>query len=217
VSANGRSRSTRTAALLAIAAGLLIAGCGDDGGRVISDGAAEFDKGAEVATTTTAPPPVCPAEVPEGLEKPEVAPLEGDPPTELQVEDMEPGDGEELVEGAPACFHYVLVAASTGDEIDASWDRETPFETTIGAGGNIAGFEQGVVGMKVGGRRRLVIPPDLGYGEAGSPPAGIGPNETLIYVVDLLGVGEPPPATTTTTTTAPEGGSTTTTTTTAPG
>ncbi len=201
---------------------LPVAGCGDDGGRVISDGAAEFDEGAEVATTTTAPPPVCPAEVPEGLEKPEVAPLEGDPPTELQTEDLEPGDGEELVDGAPACFHYVLVAASTGEEVDATWERDGLYETTVGTG--LEGFDQGVVGMKVGGRRRLVIPPELGYGEAGSPETGIGPNETLIYVVDLLGVGQPPPATTTTTapadgsTTAPPAdGSTTTTTTTAPG
>ena len=198
--------------MLAVAAGLVLAGCGDSGGRVISDGAAEFDKGAEVATTTTAPPPVCPAEAPEGLEKPEVAPLEGDPPTELQREDIEVGDGEALVTGAPACFHYVGISVSTGEQFDASWDQEQPFEATIGTGQVIKGWDEGLVGMKVGGRRRLVIPPDLAYGETGSPPA-IGPNETLVYVIDLLGVGEAPP----TTTTAPAGGSTTTTTTTAPG
>jgi len=184
---------------------LVLAACGGDSGRVISDGAAEFDKGAEVATTTTAPPPVCPAEVPEGLDKPEVKAPEGDPPAELAVEDLEPGDGEELVTGAPACFHYVGIAASTGEQFDASWDQEQPFEATIGSGQVIKGWDEGLVGMKVGGRRRLVIPPDLAYGAAGSPPA-IGANETLVYVIDLLGVGALPPTTTATapaSTTAP--------------
>ena len=84
-------------------------------------------------------------------------------------------------------MHYVGVAHSSGEEFDASWDRGEAFQFPLGGGQVIAGWDQGVQGMKVGGRRKLVIPPHLGYGARGAGGA-IKPNETLIFVVDLLGV-----------------------------
>ena len=82
---------------------------------------------------------------------------------------------------------YVGISFKNGRQFDASWDRGEPFAFQLGAGQVIPGWDQGVEGMKVGGRRQLVIPPDLAYGKQGSPPA-IGPNETLVFVIDLLGV-----------------------------
>ena len=118
-------------------------------------------------------------------DKPEVDFPEGPPPTELEVTDLAEGDGPEAAPGATAVVHYVGVAYSTGEEFDASWNRGEPFAFPLGAGNVIAGWDRGVVGMKVGGRRRLVIPPDLAYGERGAG-AVIAPGETLIFVVDLL-------------------------------
>ncbi len=110
------------------------------------------------------------------------------PPAELLIEDIEVGDGPEAVPGQPVEVHYVGHAWSTGDKFDASWDRGDTFGFRLGAGQVIAGWDQGVVGMKLGGRRRLTIPPDMAYGPAGAGGV-IGPNETLVFVVDLLGVG----------------------------
>ena len=97
------------------------------------------------------------------------------------------GDGDEAAPGRTAVVHYVGVAYSSGEEFDASWNRGEPFAFPLGAGRVIAGWDQGVVGMKVGGRRRLVIPPELGYGDRGAGSA-IAPGETLIFVVDLIDV-----------------------------
>ena len=108
-------------------------------------------------------------------------------PTELLVEDLTEGDGQEAGAGDTISAHYVGVAHSTGEEFDASWNRGEPFAFPLGAGAVIAGWDRGVVGMKVGGRRRLVIPPDLAYGDRGAG-AVISPGETLIFVVDLLDV-----------------------------
>src|SRR5688500_19491529 len=119
------------------------------------------------------------------MKKPEVDPIDGPPPTDLVVEDLTVGDGEEAAAGQVATVHYVGVAFSTGEEFDASWNRGEPFSFRLGAGQVIAGWDRGVQGMKVGGRRKLVIPPDLGYGERGAGGA-IAPGETLIFVVDLL-------------------------------
>ena len=121
------------------------------------------------------------------LEKPEVAPIDGPPPTDLVVEDITVGDGEEAKPGQSVNVHYVGVAHSTGAEFDASWNRGSPFSFPLGAGRVIAGWDRGVAGMKVGGRRKLVIPPHLGYGDRGAG-AAIRPGETLIFVVDLLRV-----------------------------
>jgi peptidylprolyl isomerase len=95
------------------------------------------------------------------------------------------GTGEEAKSGQTAVVHYVGVGVSSGEQFDASWDRDEPFSFPLGAGYVIKGWDQGVVGMKVGGRRRLVIPAHLGYGQAGAGGV-IAPGETLIFVVDLL-------------------------------
>jgi FKBP-type peptidyl-prolyl cis-trans isomerase len=119
------------------------------------------------------------------MDKPEVDFPGGEPPTELQVTDINVGDGAEAAAGQTAVVHYVGVAFSSGEEFDASWSRGEPFAFPLGGGRVIAGWDQGVVGMKVGGRRQLVIPPHLGYGDHGAG-AAIPPGETLIFVVDLL-------------------------------
>lgn len=120
-------------------------------------------------------------------EKPEIDFPDGPAPSDLHVTDLVEGDGTEAAPGRTAVVHYVGVAYSTGEEFDASWNRGEPFAFPLGAGNVIAGWDRGVVGMKVGGRRRLVIPPDLAYGERGAG-AVIAPGETLIFVVDLLDV-----------------------------
>jgi len=107
------------------------------------------------------------------------------PPTELIITDLEIGEGAEAQPGGPVTVHYVGVAWSNGQEFDSSWNRNDPFQFNLGAGQVIAGWDQGVAGMKAGGRRQLTIPPHLGYGARGAGGA-IGPNETLVFVVDLL-------------------------------
>jgi peptidylprolyl isomerase len=121
-------------------------------------------------------------------EKPQVEiPADREPPAQLEVEDIVVGDGEEAVPGRQVDVHYVGVAWSNGEQFDASWDRGGTFSFGLGEGRVIKGWDEGVAGMKVGGRRRLTIPPHLAYGERGAGGA-IGPGETLVFVVDLLGV-----------------------------
>jgi peptidylprolyl isomerase len=120
-------------------------------------------------------------------QKPEVDVPDSAPPTELQTEDLSVGDGDEATPGSTVDVHYVGVSWSTGKQFDASWDRGSPFSFGLGQGQVIAGWDQGVAGMRVGGRRRLTIPPGLGYGSRGAGGV-IAPNETLVFVVDLLGV-----------------------------
>jgi peptidylprolyl isomerase len=122
------------------------------------------------------------------MTKPDVGPIEGAPPADLIVEDITVGEGEEARAGQVATVHYVGVAHSSGQEFDASYNRGEPFSFPLGGGRVIAGWDQGVAGMKVGGRRKLVIPPHLGYGNRGAG-AAIKPGETLVFVVDLVGVG----------------------------
>ena len=121
------------------------------------------------------------------MDKPDVGPIEGEPPADLVVEDITVGDGAEATPGNLVSVHYVGVAHSTGREFDASYNRGDAFDFPLGGGQVIAGWDRGVAGMKVGGRRKLTIPPHLGYGARGAGGA-IKPNETLIFVVDLLGV-----------------------------
>jgi peptidylprolyl isomerase len=121
------------------------------------------------------------------LEKPEIDFPGEEPPTELVVEDIAVGDGTQAVAGSTVVAHYVGVAHSTGEEFDASWNRGAPLDFPLGAGMVIAGWDEGIAGMRVGGRRRLVIPPHLAYGDRGAGSA-IGPGETLIFVVDLVDV-----------------------------
>jgi peptidylprolyl isomerase len=119
------------------------------------------------------------------ISKPEVDFPEGEPPERLEVTDIWEGDGKVASAGDRVQVHYVGVAYSTGEEFDASWDRGEPLEFRLGAGQVIAGWDQGVQGMKVGGRRQLVIPPGLAYGNRGAGNA-IAPGETLIFVCDLV-------------------------------
>jgi peptidylprolyl isomerase len=121
-------------------------------------------------------------------EKPQVEVPSGEaPPTELVTEDLVEGTGPEATPGKDVEVHYVGVAWSTNRQFDASWDRRSTFKFPLGGGRVIAGWDQGVAGMKVGGRRRITIPPHLGYGDAGARGAIKG-GETLVFVVDLLGV-----------------------------
>jgi peptidylprolyl isomerase len=117
-------------------------------------------------------------------EKPVIPQPEGDPPAELQSEDIVEGDGRTARRGDNVTVQYVGVNFSNGAEFDASWNSGQPFTFTLGSGQVIPGWDEGVAGMKVGGRRQLTIPPDKAYGEQGSPPA-IPPNETLVFVIDL--------------------------------
>ena len=121
------------------------------------------------------------------IEKPEIDFPGGEPPAELQIRDIWVGDGAEAKPGQNVSVHYVGVAFSSGEEFDASWNRGSAFTFPLGGGRVIAGWDQGVAGMKVGGRRELIIPPHLGYGDRGAGGA-IKPGETLIFVVDLLAV-----------------------------
>ena len=150
-----------------LCAALAIAGCGGD------DSSSGGDSTAAAESTDTRPVVEVPA---------------GEPPTELVSEELVEGEGAEAKAGDRVTVQYVGVGYESEEEFDASWDRGEPFTFTLGAGEVIPGWDQGVAGMKVGGRRELIIPPELAYGPEGSPPV-IGPNETLIFVVDLVSVG----------------------------
>lgn len=121
------------------------------------------------------------------MSKPVVTVPAGDPPADLVIEDLTVGDGKEATSGTNVEVHYVGVAWSTQREFDASWNRGDTFEFRLGAGQVISGWDQGVTGMKVGGRRVLTIPPHMGYGNQGAGGVIKG-GETLIFVVDLLNV-----------------------------
>ena len=118
-------------------------------------------------------------------QRPEIEFPEGEPPTTLTITDEIVGEGQEAAAGNTVTAHYVGVAFSSGEEFDASWNRGAPLDFRVGVGQVIQGWDQGLLGMKVGGRRRLEIPSHLAYGSRGAGGA-IGPNETLIFVVDLV-------------------------------
>jgi peptidylprolyl isomerase len=145
-------------------------------------------KDKETAATPAAAATQTPAEAatPEA-KKPEVNVPTGKAPKKLVIKDLKPGTGPEAQDGQTVTVQYVGVSYKNGRQFDASWDRGEPFSFPLGQGQVIPGWDQGVKGMKVGGRRELIIPPDLAYGAQGSPPA-IGKNETLVFVVDLVGV-----------------------------
>ena len=120
-------------------------------------------------------------------DKPEIDFPDSPPPSDLAITDIAEGAGAEATSGATVTAHYVGVSHSTGEEFDASYNRGEPLTFRLGVGQVIAGWDQGIVGMKVGGRRQLVIPPHLAYGDRGAGSA-IAPGETLIFVVDLVDV-----------------------------
>ena len=154
---------------------MLLAGCGDDEEISMTD-----DSGTTEAADLDTKPEV-------GLYLPAER---GEGPSTLVTEDLVVGDGTEAVAGSAVTVHYVGVSWSSGGQFDASWDRGQPFGFELGAGRVIAGWDQGVEGMRVGGRRVLTIPPELAYGDRGAGGV-IGPNETLVFVVDLLAVDPP--------------------------
>ena len=183
-------------AAIAAAAVLGVAGCGDDEDNASTPAGTNQEEPQPAGEappseqTTTPPPPAgdtaaAPAVTGEAGKKPQIAKGEGTPPSGLVVKDIEEGDGAEAQPGDTVSVQYVGESWSTGEEFDSSWSRNAePFQFQLGAGMVIPGWDQGVVGMKVGGRRELVIPPTLAYGPQGQPPT-IGPNETLVFVIDL--------------------------------
>ena len=178
--------------LLSIALALLL------GAGIVACGGDDSSSGETAATPApTETPTAVPAgnvdQIAAGITKntkkePKVVTPEGDPPTRLVIKDIVKGKGPKAKAGDTLSMQYTGYSWSNGQKFDASWDRGgQPFTFTLGSGMVIPGWDQGIVGMKKGGRRLLVIPPDLGYGPAGSGP--IAPNETLVFVVDLEKLG----------------------------
>jgi len=160
--------------VIAVATLTLLTGCTTDGGKP-----SDSPKGNASTTTGANMPKVTGA----ANEAPTITAPTGTPPQELVTEDVIEGTGKEANANSTLTVHYTLMAWSTGKVVESSWNGEP---ATFGLNQVILGWQQGIPGMKVGGRRLLVIPPSLGYGEAGGGP--IGPNETLIFVVDLINV-----------------------------
>jgi len=187
-----RSRTCVGAA--ALLAALLIAGCGSGGSSTITVGNENSADNALIkqgsssssssGTSTTA------AKTPTSgplSKEPKVTPPSGPAPAKLETKELIAGTGAEAKDGDTVTVNYVGVLYKNGKEFDASWKRHEPFSFTLGKGQVIKGWDQGVVGMKVGGRRELIIPAELAYGKTGSPPT-IPPSSPLVFVVDLLGV-----------------------------
>lgn len=167
----------------ALCALLVVAGCG---GGDSSTGSAE-STGSTSTLTEESTAPAKKSESATKKTKPKVTVPKGAPPKQLVIKELEEGTGAEAKAEDEIAVQYVGVDYKNGKEFDSSWSRHEPFVFQLGVGQVIPGWDQGIEGMKVGGRRELIIPPELAYGEAGSPPA-IGPNETLVFVVDLLAV-----------------------------
>jgi peptidylprolyl isomerase len=176
--------------LAALATAVLVAGCGSSAnsssigvGQENPNAAAEIAKSSTSSTATTG---TTPTSGPLSTE-PTVTPPKGPAPTKLVTKDLIVGTGPEAKAGESVTVNYVGVLYKNGKTFDASWKRSEPFTFTLGEGKVIPGWDQGVVGMKVGGRRELIIPAPLAYGAQGSPPT-IPPNSALVFVVDLLSV-----------------------------
>ena len=170
---------------LAVLALTVAAGCGGDDTETADfsvDAPATKTQAAE--TNAAAPDAATPAA--DG-DKPKVQIPSGPPPKQLETRDIKKGTGATAKAGDEVSMNYVGVSYSTKKQFDASYDRGEPFTFTLGQGAVIDGWDEGIVGMKVGGRRELIIPPDKGYGAQGQPPS-IKPNETLVFIVDLVDV-----------------------------
>lgn len=170
----------RLALILFACLAFVIAGCG-------SDDDSSTSSNESTATSTESSSQSAPESSGGKKTKPEVTVPSGAPPKKLEIKDIEEGTGPTAKAGDEVTVQYVGVGYDSEEEFDSSWSRNEPFTFGLGAGQVIPGWDQGIAGMKVGGRRELIIPSNLAYGPAGSPPA-IGPNETLIFVVDLLAV-----------------------------
>jgi peptidylprolyl isomerase len=182
------ARARTCLALGVLAAAPLIAGCGSSGGgSTITVGNENKADDALIHTGETKKTST-PTSGPLATE-PKVTPPGGAPPKKLESKDLIAGTGPEAKAGDKLTVNYVGVLFKGGKEFDASWKRKAPFEFTLGQGQVIKGWDQGLVGMKVGGRRELVIPSELAYGKTGSPPA-IPANAPLVFVIDLLGTGK---------------------------
>jgi peptidylprolyl isomerase len=180
---------TRLPILLAcLMLALSVAACGDDGEEEAAPPQAAAPQ--ETVTATPEPGAIDAASISKDLsEKPAVAQPSGEPPAELQKQDVVKGKGKAAQAGDTVSVQYVGNSWSTGAQFDASWDRGAePFKFPLGAGQVIPGWDQGIAGMRPGGRRLLVIPPELAYGTQ-SPSPDIAPNETLIFIVDLKRIG----------------------------
>jgi peptidylprolyl isomerase len=156
----------------ALALALVIAGCGSSDSSTETSGETTSSSSSDVSTNLKI--------------KPKVTVPAGEPPKELEEIEVVEGDGTEAKSGDEVTVQYVGVGYDSEEEFDSSWSRNEPFTFTLGAGEVIKGWDQGVAGMKEGGRRELIIPASLAYGPEGTGP--IGPNETLIFVIDLLKV-----------------------------
>jgi FKBP-type peptidyl-prolyl cis-trans isomerase len=174
-------------ALACVAAALALTAC--------DDGAKKPVTATSAPSATRTPAPVIPKT------KPVVTVPKGPPPTTLVTRDLILGTGDFAVPGKTVTINWVGVHYSTGKEFDSSWRTGHTFPFVLGGEEVVPGWDQGVVGMRVGGRRELVIPPDLAYGAEGDQSHTIGPNETLVLVVDLVsvggrpaGIGNPPPS-----------------------
>ena len=174
-----RTRNRIACGLAALS--LVAAGCGEEE----SDEASGDSAAQKQETTQEAPQPQPAAKV---RAKPKVAKPTGAAPRKLVKQDLEKGTGPPVKAGDQIEVNYVGVTFKDGKEFDSSFDAGQPFQFMLGASEVIPGWDRGLEGMRVGGRRRLTIPPDLAYGAQGSPPA-IGPNETLVFVIDLLRKG----------------------------
>jgi peptidylprolyl isomerase len=166
-----------------------VAACGEDDEETAS-GTGSESTATETPTATASEDGV--EAIVQGISKdtkskPEVPAPQGDPPPELVIRDIVPGKGPKAKAGDQLTMQYVGISWSTGQQFDASWDRAAePFAFQLGAGMVIPGWDQGLVGLRKGGRRLLIIPPDMGYGPSGTPDGSIAPNETLIFVVDRV-------------------------------
>jgi peptidylprolyl isomerase len=166
-------------ALLATAA-LVVAGCGGSSASKTADIPAG-------PAPSAPPPPQASTNLKDTKTKPVIPKPTGSPPTKLVVKDIVVGKGNAAKNGDQLSMQYVGVTFSTGQEFDASWDRGQPFQLQLGKGMVIKGWDQGLVGIKPGGRRELLIPAKLAYGAQGRPPQ-IGPNEPLVFIVDAVSV-----------------------------
>jgi peptidylprolyl isomerase len=179
-----RLRLLALAALLVLA--LAAAGCGSDDNNDSSGSSTPKAEGEQPAQTAETETETEAAANPKDTSvKPVIDKPTGSPPKKLVVEDIVRGKGKPAKAGDTVSVQYVGVSFSNGQQFDASWDRGQPFSFQLGTGGVIGGWDKGLVGMKAGGRRKLTIPPELGYGAQGTPDGSIAPNETLVFVVDL--------------------------------